>query len=85
MILLQSESLGGKCAKLHTVAASNNRDHMPWWRCSIIAYLCHIYVGVVLHTSRSWYWWITHATQHQLRGCSINIHPFITLVHKILY
>ena len=25
--LLRSESLSGKCAKLHTVAASNNRDH----------------------------------------------------------
>jgi len=24
---LQSESLSGKCAKLHTVAASYNRDH----------------------------------------------------------
>jgi len=25
--LLWSESLSGKCAKLHTVAASNSRDH----------------------------------------------------------
>jgi len=25
--VLQSESLSGKCAKLHTMAASNNRDH----------------------------------------------------------
>ena len=25
--LLRSKSLSGKCAKLHTVAASNNRDH----------------------------------------------------------
>jgi len=29
-LVLRSESLSGKCAKLHTVAASNNRDHMPW-------------------------------------------------------
>jgi len=27
--LLGSESQSGKCAKLHTVAASNNRDHEP--------------------------------------------------------
>jgi len=27
--MLQSESLSGKCAKLHTVAASNNRDRAP--------------------------------------------------------
>jgi len=29
MILLRLESPSGKCAKLHTVAANNNRDHMP--------------------------------------------------------
>jgi len=29
-ILLRSESPSLECAKLHTVAASNNRDHMPW-------------------------------------------------------
>jgi len=29
-VLMRSESPSGKCAKLHTVAASNNRDHMPW-------------------------------------------------------
>jgi len=33
--LLRSESPSGKCAKHHTVAASNNRDHMPW---SLFAY-----------------------------------------------
>ena len=27
---MRSESLSGMCAKLHTMAASNNRDHMPW-------------------------------------------------------
>jgi len=32
MVLLRSESPSGKCAKLHTVAASNNRNHMPWSR-----------------------------------------------------
>jgi len=29
-ILLQLKSASGKCAKLHTVPASNNRAHMPW-------------------------------------------------------
>jgi len=29
-ILLRSEIPSGMCAKLHTVAASNNRVHMPW-------------------------------------------------------
>jgi len=28
--LLQSKSTSGTHTKLHTVAASNNRDHMPW-------------------------------------------------------
>jgi len=30
MVLLRSENLSGICAKLRTVAASNNRVHMPW-------------------------------------------------------
>jgi len=40
--LLRLESPRGKCAKLQTVAASNNRDH------SIIALSRHVYMGVVL-------------------------------------
>ena len=31
--LLRSGSPSGKCAKLRTVAASNNRDHTPWSLC----------------------------------------------------
>jgi len=42
-ILLRSESPSAKCAKLHTLAASNNRDQMQW-----SLYYClfapHIYV-----------------------------------------
>ena len=30
LIVLRLKGPSGKCAKLHTVAASNNRDHMPW-------------------------------------------------------
>jgi len=41
---LQSESPSGKCAKLHIVAASNNRDH------SIIACSHHMYMGAILST-----------------------------------
>jgi len=29
LLLLRSESPSGKCAKLHTVAASSNRDDIP--------------------------------------------------------
>jgi len=29
MVVLRSEIPSGMCAKLHTVAASNNRVHMP--------------------------------------------------------
>ena len=36
-ILLRSEIPRGICAKLRTVAASNNRAHMPW---SLFAYAC---------------------------------------------
>jgi len=45
MELLPSESPSGKCAKLHTVSASNKRsDHF------IIACSCHIYMGIILRT-----------------------------------
>ena len=37
-ILLQSGSPSGKCAKLHTVATSKNRDHTPQ---SLFAYASH--------------------------------------------
>jgi len=33
IVLLQSEIASGMCAKLRTVAASNNRVHMPWSIC----------------------------------------------------
>ena len=42
MALLRSESPSGKCTKLHTVTASNNRDH------SIISCSRRIYTGVIL-------------------------------------
>ena len=45
-ILLRSESPSGKCAKLHTVVASNNRDYMPWSLYCCL-FVLHIY-GVVL-------------------------------------
>jgi len=33
VIVLRSEIPSGMCAKLRTVAASNNRVHMPWLLC----------------------------------------------------
>ena len=58
--LLRSESPSGKCAKLHSVAASNNRDHTP---CPL--YYClfapHIYGWYPYPTSCSW--WIAHSTK----------------------
>jgi len=55
-ILLRSESPSGKCAKLRTVAASNNRDHAPQslYYClfaphNVVLFLAHI-PFVVNHT-----------------------------------
>jgi len=65
-IVLRSEIPSGICAKLHTVAASNNRVHMPW-----SLYYClfapHVWC-CSSRTSRSW--WIAQSTQHHQRGCS---------------
>jgi len=58
-LVLRSEILSGICAKLRTVAASNNRDHMPL--SLYIACLRHIYKVVILHA-------------HPIRGESHNQH-----------
>ena len=52
-ILLRSESLSGICAKLHTVPASNNRDHAPQslYYCLFVA---HTYGCCSSRTSHSW-------------------------------
>jgi len=69
-ILLRSESSGGMCAKLHTVEASNNRDHglQSLYYC---LFAPHIYGCCSLRTSCSWC--ITHSTQHQWRGCNSRL------------
>ena len=43
-ILLRSEIPSGKCAKLRTVAASNNRVHMPWslYHCLFAPHICMV-------------------------------------------
>jgi len=43
ILLLRSEIPNGKCAKLHTVAASNDRDHTPW-SLYFTACSCHLYM-----------------------------------------
>jgi len=67
MNVLRLESPSGKGEKLHTVAASNNRDHTPrsLYYCLLVP---HIYGCYSSHTSRSW--WIEHSTQRQWRGCN---------------
>jgi len=44
VIVLRSESPSGKWAKLHTVAASNNRDHAPR---SLFAYAIVTFTSLV--------------------------------------
>jgi len=64
---LGSESPSGKCAKLHTVAASNNRDH-PMRSLCYYLFVPHVYGCCSSRTSCSW--WTTHSTHHQRRGCN---------------
>jgi len=69
ILLLRSESPSGMCAKLRTVAASNNRDHAPR---SLYYYLFapHIYGCCSSHIFRSW--WTMHSVQRQWRGCNTS-------------
>jgi len=73
LLLLRSERMSGMCAKLHTVAATSNRHHMPW-----SLYYClfapDIYGCCSSRTSRSW--WIAYLTQCQRRSC-YNIPSFL--------
>jgi len=59
--LLRSEIPSGMCAKLRTVAASNNRDHASQSLLLFFARATHIYF-CSSRISRSW--WIIQSTQH---------------------
>jgi len=76
-IVLRSEIPSGMSAKLHTVAASNNRDHAPQslYYCLFAPHMCWRFSS---RTSSSW--WITHSTQRQRSGCN-NI-PFYNEPHR---
>jgi len=57
------ENPSGKCAKLHTVAASNNIDHASQ---SLLLLVRAIYIYIYCCSSRtSRSWWVTHSTQRQ--------------------
>jgi len=61
------------CAKLHTVAATNNRDY-PTRSLYCCLFAPHIYGCNSLHSSHLW--WLAHAIQRQPRGCN-NIPSFL--------
>jgi len=80
MALLRSESPSGMCAKLCTVAASNNRDHAPQ-----LLYYC-LFVSVIYgcrssRTFRSW--WTAHLAQRQRRGCNCPFFSCRGMVVKV--
>ena len=66
-VMLRSEILNDMCAKLHTAAASNNRDHVSQSLLLLLARSTHTYF-CSSRTSRSW--WITQSMQHHRRGCN---------------
>jgi len=68
LVMLRSEIPSGKCAKLHTVAASNNRVHPTRPSCSR-----HVYIGVVFARIPFVVWWTAHSAQRQRRGCNSGV------------
>jgi len=66
-VVLWLERSSDMCVKVHTVAACNNRDHVPQ-----SLYYClfapHIYGCCSSCTCRSW--WIAHSTQRHWSGCN---------------
>jgi len=73
LLLLRSEIPSGMCAKLRTVAESNNRDHASQSLLPLLARATHIHF-CYSRTSRSWC--ITQSTQGHRRGCN-NIPSFL--------
>jgi len=67
---MRSEIPSGICAKLRTVAAINNRLHMPW-SLLLLVRATYTYCCCSSRTSRSW--WITQSTQHHRRGCNSTV------------
>ena len=72
-------SPSGKCAKLHTVAASNNRVHS-----TRSLYCClfapHIYGCYSSRASHSW--WTAHSAQRQRRGCNTCLYVSNLQIYK---
>ena len=62
-----------RCTKLHTVAATNNRDH-PTRSLYYCFFTSHICLCCSLRTSHLW--WIALSMQHLLRGCN-NVPSFL--------
>ena len=77
----QKKSLNGKWAKLHTVAASNNR-HYPTRSRYYCLFTSHIFVCCSLRTFHLW--WITLSTQYQLRSCN-NVPSFLQWIPPIAH
>ena len=76
--LLWWESPSSKCAELHIVTASNNRDH-PMRSLYYCLFTPHAYGFYSSCTFRSW--WIAHSTQCQPRGCNnISLSQRTTLI-----
>jgi len=78
--LLRSESLSGKCAKLHTVAASNNRDHKITLVITISKYyqLFTSFTSIIRdHSPRSLHWdhSICAYSRHICMGVILRVHP----------
>ena len=72
-ILLWLERPSRRWAKLHTVAASNNRDHMPWslYCCLFVPLICGC---CFLHTFRLWR--TAHSAQVATKLCTLATRAF---------
>jgi len=80
-LVLSSKSSIDKCAKLHTVAASNKRDH-PTRSLYYYLFTSHIFLCCSLHTSH--FLWIALSMQHQLKGCK-NVPSFLQWTARIAH
>jgi len=73
MLVLRSESPTGMCAKLRTMAASNNRDHAPQ---SLFAYASHQVQPFTRQYRQSF-----HAAISLIIACSRRVHILLFFAH----
>ena len=76
-LVLRSKSSSGKCARVHTVTASNNRDHMSWSLYLLL--VCTTYICVLLFAHIPF---LVNRTFNATPTDRLQQHPFLFAMNR---